>query len=41
MRGVGRLATLLTPSAMLVLALAPPALAWLVLYALAGRWRMG
>ncbi|MCB4821810.1 MFS transporter [Roseicella aerolata] len=34
MRGVGRLATLLTPFGMLVLALAPPDLGWLVLYAL-------
>jgi MFS family permease len=35
MRGVGRLATALTPLAMLVLALAPPSLPWLLLYALA------
>ncbi|MFZ4408934.1 MAG: MFS transporter [Paracraurococcus sp.] len=34
MRGVGRLATWLTPFGMLVLALAPPEIAWLVLYAL-------
>jgi MFS family permease len=34
MRGVGLLATLLTPFGMLVLALAPPEIAWLVLYAL-------
>ncbi|MDO9709629.1 MFS transporter [Paracraurococcus lichenis] len=34
MRGVGRLATALTPVGMLVLALAPPHLAWLVFYAL-------
>ncbi|WP_158292294.1 MFS transporter [Paracraurococcus ruber] len=34
MRGVGRLATALTPFGMLVLALAPPDLGWLVLYAL-------
>lgn len=35
MRSVGRLATLLLPAAMLVLALAPPAFAPLVIYALA------
>ncbi len=35
MRGVGLLSTTLTPVAMLVLALAPPALGWLVLFALA------
>jgi hypothetical protein len=35
MRGVGRLATLLLPLAMLVLALAPPEFEWLVLYVLA------
>ncbi|WP_165838871.1 MFS transporter [Roseicella frigidaeris] len=35
MRGVGLLATLLAPLGMLVLALAPPDLAWLTLYALA------
>lgn len=34
MRGVGLLATLLAPFGMLVLALAPPEFAWLVLYAL-------
>jgi MFS family permease len=34
MRSVGRLATLLTPLGMTVLALAPPDLAWLVIYAL-------
>ena len=35
MRGVGTLATLLAPCGMLILALAPPELAWLALYALA------
>lgn len=35
MRGVGRLATLLVPLGMLVLALAPAEVGWLVLYALA------
>lgn len=38
MRGVGRLASLLVPLAMLALALAPPEFAWLVLFILA--WAM-